>query len=108
MTITPSTAAGSFENLPLTRSVLQALAKCGYEQPTPIQEEAIPIVMAGQDLIAKAPTGTGKTAAFVIPALERLLTAKTRQKPRVLILAPTRELATQITEVIYKFGRELK
>jgi superfamily II DNA/RNA helicase len=98
----------SFENLNLSKPILNALAKSDYTEPTPIQEEGIPLVLAGKDIIAKAPTGTGKTAVFVLPALELLLKAKTRIKPRVLILTPTRELATQITDVIYKLGKDFK
>src|SRR5512134_24835 len=97
----------SFESLNLASPVLKAISLCGYAAPTPIQEQAIPPAMAGKDLIASAQTGTGKTAAFVIPALERLQkpSAARGKGPRVLILTPTRELANQITEAVRTYGR---
>lgn len=96
----------SFTNLKLSQTTLNALHKCGYTQATPIQERAIPVILKGKDLIATAQTGTGKTAAFVLPALEYLAnTPPTPEKlPRVLILAPVRELATQITTAIQKYS----
>jgi len=66
----------SFENLNLNPSLLKAIAACGYTEPTPIQAQAIPQVMTGQDLLASAQTGTGKTAAFVLPALHRILSTQ--------------------------------
>jgi len=98
----------TFEALNISPAILSALTKCGYTSPTPIQQQTIPLAATGQDIIAKAPTGTGKTAAFVLPALERLIAAKSRHKPRILVLAPTRELATQITDVIYKYGKNIR
>ncbi|MDP1705647.1 MAG: DEAD/DEAH box helicase, partial [Sulfurimicrobium sp.] len=85
----------SFENLKLHPSILQAIADSGYTVPTPIQAEAIPAVLAGHDIMASAQTGTGKTAAFMLPAIHRLSTpsAVKSKGPRVLILTPTRELA---------------
>ena len=90
----------TFSDLGLSEPVLRALADCGYEEPTPIQHEAIPVVMAGDDLIACAQTGTGKTAAFALPLIDDIATRSARKgdKPLVLILAPTRELAVQIDE----------
>lgn len=97
----------SFEQLQLTPSILKAIAECGYSSPTPIQEQAIPKVLAGHDLIASAQTGTGKTAAFILPALQRLGTPPTGKGrgPRVLVLTPTRELASQITDATKAFGK---
>src|SRR3990172_9085659 len=85
----------SFAKLQLIEPILKAIKLCGYTTPTPIQEQAIPKALAGQDLIATAQTGTGKTAAFVLPALQRLSVpsqSEGRSKgPRVLVLTPTRE-----------------
>jgi ATP-dependent RNA helicase RhlE len=93
-----------FERLGLGKAVLRGIAAAGYESPRPIQEETIPAVLAGRDVLGLAQTGTGKTAAFALPLLERLLAAP-KPGPRVLILAPTRELATQIDEEFRKLGR---
>ena len=88
--------------------MLRALAKEGYQQPTPIQEQAIPKVLAGQDLLATAQTGTGKTAAFALPMLQVLGGRKGRGQIRALILTPTRELALQVDESFRNYGRYLK
>jgi ATP-dependent RNA helicase DeaD len=88
-----------FESLGLTRKTLKGIQEAGYESPTPIQGQAIPILMSGADLIAEAQTGTGKTAAFALPILERLQAS--RKSPQALILCPTRELALQVSEAIY-------
>src|ERR1019366_10592747 len=87
----------SFENLNLNAAILKAIAETGYTVPTPIQAQAIPEVMAGHDLMASAQTGTGKTAAFILPALHRIAepSAVRSKGPRVLVLTPTRELAQQ-------------
>ncbi|CAH2032585.1 DEAD/DEAH box helicase [Trichlorobacter ammonificans] len=100
----------SFENLNLNPSLLKALTACGYSEPTPIQAQAIPQVLTGQDLLASAQTGTGKTAAFVLPALHRILAnpAKPGRGPRVLVLTPTRELATQVTDAVRTYGRFMR
>ena len=97
----------SFELLNLHEHLLRAIQASGFTAPTDIQRQAIPLVQAGRDLMASAQTGTGKTAAFVLPALQRLLTAPTLpgRGPRVLILTPTRELATQVNENIRQFGK---
>ena len=85
-----------FAGFGLPDSLLEALKKCGYEQPSPIQAAAIPELMLGRDLLGQAQTGTGKTAAFALPLLARInLEAR---HPQVLVLAPTRELAIQIQE----------
>jgi superfamily II DNA/RNA helicase len=102
----------SFSDLQLAAPILKAIEACGYTTPTPIQEQAIPKALAGQDLIASAQTGTGKTAAFVLPALQRITmpsTATGRSKgPRVLVLTPTRELANQVTDAIRKYGKFMR
>src|SRR5437868_3412548 len=97
-----------FDQLGLITPIAQAVAQEGYETPTPIQERAIPIVLAGRDLIGLAQTGTGKTAAFALPILHRLSTP--RKHPgaracRTLVLAPTRELASQIADSFRAYGR---
>ena len=89
----------SFADLGLSDAALKAVRDLGYEQPTPIQEQAIPLVLGGSDIIAAAKTGTGKTAAFSLPALDRLPRGAAKKKPRMLVITPTRELATQIEEV---------
>ncbi len=102
-----------FEELNLAPPLLQAIKACGYEEPTPIQAQTIPALLAGSDLIGSAQTGTGKTAAFVLPALHRLATpapqAKTARRgvgmPRVLVLAPTRELAQQVADQVLRYGQ---
>jgi ATP-dependent RNA helicase RhlE len=96
----------------LSEALVRAVADLGYTQPTPIQQQAIPAVLAGGDLMAGAQTGTGKTAAFVLPILHRLSDAtghapKPHRAPRVLILAPTRELAAQVEESVREYGRHL-
>ena len=93
-----------FAALGLAPELVRAVADEGYEQPTPIQAEAIPLALAGRDLIGSAQTGTGKTAAFVLPILQRL-SAGTRGVLRALILVPTRELAEQVVTSIRAYGR---
>lgn len=78
----------------------------GYEKPSPIQEEAIPIALLGRDILARAKNGTGKTASFLIPALEKTDTSK--NKIQVLVLVPTRELALQISQVCKQLGKHMK
>ncbi len=99
----------SFEEMQLAAPIKKAIKLCGYTEPTPIQEKAIPEVLAGRDVIASAQTGTGKTAAFMLPMLERLSHVKKGPKgaPRVLVLTPTRELAAQITEATRNYGQFL-
>jgi ATP-dependent RNA helicase RhlE len=102
----------SFNNLQLIEPVLQALGKEGYKHPTPIQEKSIPVILQKKDLLGCAQTGTGKTAAFVIPILQLLHTQKQEaerpaHKIKALILTPTRELAIQIGESIRAYGRYL-
>ncbi|MBI3809127.1 MAG: DEAD/DEAH box helicase, partial [Nitrospirae bacterium] len=99
-----TTVHSSFNNLGLSEAILRDIAKAGFTEPTPIQAQAIPPGLAGRDVLGCAQTGTGKTAAFVIPMVERLA-AGPKGHPRALVLAPTRELAIQIQETIDKLGR---
>ncbi|MDJ0770751.1 MAG: DEAD/DEAH box helicase [Ilumatobacter sp.] len=97
-----------FVALGLRAELLGALADLGYEEPTPIQRETIPHILAGRDLVGRAATGTGKTAAFALPVLEHLDTKGGRTTaPSALVLVPTRELAVQVSEAIFKYGRHL-
>jgi ATP-dependent RNA helicase RhlE len=101
-----------FTDLGLSAEILRAIADQGYDTPTPIQAQAIPVVLAGRDLMAAAQTGTGKTAGFTLPILQLLssrdagLTVK-RSKPRCLILVPTRELAIQVHDSVRTYGKHL-
>ena len=96
----------SFELLGLKPELLRAVAEKGYSTPSPIQSQAIPAVLSGRDLIAGAQTGTGKTAAFVLPMLQRLTdTPPTGRAPRALVLTPTRELAAQVAESARNYGK---
>ena len=97
----------SFNDLGLTPELLRAVAEKGYTTPTPIQRAAIPGVLAGRDVLAGAQTGTGKTAAFVLPILQQLATQSGRL-PRALVLTPTRELAAQVAESARAYGRHVK
>src|SRR5690349_13496650 len=104
----PAPDGEGFGGLGLSPALLDTLAALGYEEPTPIQREAIPSLLAGRDLLGQAGTGTGKTAAFALPLLERIH----RERPvddgarrvRALILVPTRELAMQVAEAVHKYG----
>ena len=102
----------TFESLGLAPALLRALAEQGYATPTPIQTAAIPLVLEGHDLLAGAQTGTGKTAAFALPLLQKLGTGQAipRQprKPRALILTPTRELAAQVHDNLRAYGKHLR
>lgn len=104
----------SFESLGLAPFLLRALSEQGYENPTPIQEQAIPLALAGRDLLAGAQTGTGKTAAFGLPLLQHLGTNSQEvssggpRKPRALILTPTRELATQVHDSLRGYSKYLR
>ncbi len=105
----------SFASLGLSDALVRAVTEHGYTQPTPIQQQAIPAVLAGGDLLAGAQTGTGKTAGFVLPLLQRLAAAPSAQPPRsgrkpirALILTPTRELAAQVEESVRVYGKYSK
>jgi ATP-dependent RNA helicase DeaD len=102
----PDPAPDGFAALGLRAETLAALDDLGYEEPTPIQRETIPLLIAGNDLLGQAATGTGKTAAFALPALE-LVDTNVPAAPVALILVPTRELAVQVSEAIFKYGRRL-
>jgi ATP-dependent RNA helicase RhlE len=104
----------SFSNLGLSPEIVRAVTERGYNQPTPIQKQAIPVVLAGGDIMAGAQTGTGKTASFTLPLLQRLSTNKNSQSHaqgfppiRALILTPTRELAAQVEESVRDYGKYL-
>ena len=97
-----------FKDFLLSPPLLKAVEALGYTEPTPIQERAIPVVLEGRDLMAAAQTGTGKTAAFGLPLIERLLQNPVRQRaPRALILVPTRELAAQVSDALRAMARNL-
>ncbi len=96
-----------FATLGLEASLLATLETLGYEEPTPIQREAIPPLLAGKDLLGQAATGTGKTAAFTLPMLQRIAHGA-KAKPSALILVPTRELAIQVSEAVQRYGKELR
>lgn len=96
----------NFSDLGLSEPILQAIKAIGYEQPSPIQAAAIPALLAGEDILGTAQTGTGKTAAFALPLLSRLDPKQT--KPQILVLAPTRELAIQVAEAFQSYAQGLK
>src|SRR5271167_3096794 len=96
----------SFQDLGLSEPVLRALADVGYESPSPIQAETIPVLLAGRDMLGQAQTGTGKTAAFALPALSKI--DPTRHEPQVLVLVPTRELALQVSEAFLRYAAHLQ
>jgi superfamily II DNA/RNA helicase len=106
-------AANTFEELNLAPELLSAVLELGYTVPTPIQREAIPLVLAGRDLMAQAQTGTGKTAAFTLPLLHQIKphanasTSPARHPVRALVLAPTRELAIQVHESVVAYAKNL-
>ena len=92
----------SFTDLGLSEAVLQAVSESGYENPTPIQTKAIPLILEGKDVIGASQTGTGKTAAFALPSLSQI---KPLGKPQILVLEPTRELAHQVAEQFEHYGK---
>jgi len=94
-----------FKKLGLSTPLLKAVNELGYEMPTPIQKEAIPLILEGHNLVGQAPTGTGKTAAYLLPVLQKLARGK---KAQVLIITPTRELALQVADEVGKLGKYLK
>ena len=95
----------TFDDLDLHPQLLSALASIGHQHPTQVQLQAVPLALAGHNLLIEAPTGTGKTAAYLLPALQHLLDFPRRHQgpPRILVLVPTRELASQVAE----YGRQL-
>jgi len=102
----PIDGSPSFSDLALSDPVQRALADVGYESPSPIQAQTIPLFLAGRDLLGQAQTGTGKTAAFALPALTKI--DLTRHEPQVLVLVPTRELALQVSEAFLRYAAHLK
>jgi ATP-dependent RNA helicase DeaD len=98
--------SASFRDLGLSDEVLLALADVGYESPSPIQAQTIPVLLSGKDMLGQAQTGTGKTAAFALPALTKIDLA--RHEPQVLVLVPTRELALQVSEAFLRYAAHLK
>jgi ATP-dependent RNA helicase DeaD len=109
----PAPATDPFAELGLGPELTATLGELGYEEPTPIQREAIPSLLEGRDVLAEAPTGTGKTAAFTLPALQRLGDGRASDgsrpdgRPRMLVLVPTRELAMQVSEAVHRYGGRL-
>src|SRR6202795_3028327 len=102
---TPAPPA-SFATLGLQRELADVVAALGYEEPTPVQRETIPLLLEGRDLLGQAETGTGKTAAFALPMLQRI--GQARPSPRQtcgLVLVPTRELAMQVAEAVHKYAK---
>ncbi len=100
----------SFTNLGLSEPLLKAINEQGYDTPTPIQQKAIPVIIDGKDVLAAAQTGTGKTAGFTLPLLERLSQTQPRNQKkqiRALVLTPTRELAAQVAESIKTYGKHM-
>jgi ATP-dependent RNA helicase DeaD len=105
MTSTKKAASDNgFAGLGLGDSIVTALTALGYEEPTPVQRETIPLMLGGGDVLAQAATGTGKTAAFALPMVERI-SGDTRRRIAAMVLVPTRELAMQVAEAIHKYGR---
>ena len=99
-----------FRDFGLAEPIVRAIAEEGYTVPTPIQVQAIPIVMAGRDLVGIAQTGTGKTASFALPILHYIATNRRRAAPktcRVLVLSPTRELSSQIADSFRAYGKHM-
>ena len=97
----------SFAQLELRPELLRALTELSYEEPTPIQLEAVPPLLEGRDLLGQAATGTGKTAAFALPLLQRIERDRRRGEPMGLVLVPTRELAMQVSEAVHRYGVHL-
>jgi ATP-dependent RNA helicase DeaD len=108
MTMGNGEGVSGFADLTLAPELCQALSGLGYEEPTPIQRAAIPSLLAGRDLVGQAATGTGKTAAFALPVLQRIFGQGERgPAPRALVLVPTRELAMQVSEAMHRYGHHM-
>ena len=99
--------SAGFGDLTLRSELLQALSELGYEEPTPIQREAVPVLLDGRDVLGQAATGTGKTAAFALPLLQRFRRDRAERGVHALVLVPTRELAVQVSEAIHKYGTHM-
>src|SRR6478736_6104488 len=104
-----STIAPGFASLGLAADIVEAITALGYEEPTPVQRETIPLLLAQRDVLGQAATGTGKTAAFALPMLQRLVAedAAAKRQTAGLVLVPTRELAMQVSEAIHKYAKGL-
>src|SRR3954449_12011378 len=96
----------TFADLGLSPPLIESLTGLGYEEPTPIQREAIPPLLDGRDLLGQAATGTGKTAAFALPILQKLAPER-GSAPVAMVLVPTRELCVQVSQALHRYGREL-
>ncbi|MCW2877190.1 MAG: ATP-independent helicase [Sphaerisporangium sp.] len=107
MTPNATEDTSGFADLGLRPELLRAISGLGYEEPTPIQREAIPPLLEGRDLLGQAATGTGKTAAFALPILQRMPAGRAAGAPLALVLVPTRELAVQVSEAVHRYGRDL-
>src|SRR5438128_9290387 len=104
--MTAQQKSGTFGALALAEGLATTVTALGYEEPTPIQREAIPVLLAGRDVLGQAATGTGKTAAFALPLLQRIAEGPAaRGRTTALVLVPTRELAMQVAEAVHKYGR---
>ncbi len=100
--------SAGFADLGIDSRIVATLTALGYEEPTPIQRQTIPVLLRGRDLIGQAATGTGKTAAFAIPLLQRIdLTPGKRPNAQALVLVPTRELAMQVAQAVHRYGKEM-
>src|SRR5215210_2003091 len=98
-----------FSDLGLSPEVVRAVTEAGYTIPTPIQEQAIPVALTGRDVLGIAQTGTGKTAAFTLPMIDRLAAGRSKARmPRSLVIAPTRELADQVASAFEKYAKGQK
>ncbi len=104
----PADEENGFALLNLDPRLVETLGKLGYEEPTPIQKQAIPILLAGRDVVGQAATGTGKSAAFALPLLQRLAAMDKRPSPAALVLVPTRELAMQVAEAMNRYSQALR
>jgi ATP-dependent RNA helicase DeaD len=102
---TSDTPPTGFASLGLSPEIVASVTTLGYEEPTPVQRETIPVMLSGRDLLAQAATGTGKTAAFALPLLQRIAGMDTGRRTAGLVLVPTRELAMQVAEAIHKYAR---
>ena len=107
--MTPAEPRDGFADLGLRQELLDCLTELGYEEPTPVQREAIPPLLEGRDLLAEAPTGTGKTAAFALPLLQAMDRSSAADgAPVALVLVPTRELAMQVAQAVHRYGRGME
>ncbi|HET7400687.1 MAG TPA: DEAD/DEAH box helicase, partial [Usitatibacter sp.] len=107
MTLQNDPSNEGFAALGLDARIVAALEALGYEEPTPIQQQTIPPLIEGRDLLGQAATGTGKTAAFALPILQRFATEPRGEGPLAVILVPTRELAMQVAEAVHRYGKAL-